>query len=146
MPKTAGTPLFHFRAYWGTWSRVLTTRCGTRPGSGPTVELDLVPRSWSDVEAVERISRINIRRHSTDRGRMDGQANEISTRARVELEDRLGVRLATWLLDPRTEILGLIDWDLYRRFNNGGASLHDCARPHLRHLIPAIQPVLLAAA
>lgn len=141
-------------ACWGTWSLVLTTRhlgerqrilagiTGQKP-SPSTIEIDLEPAGgWnrSSADERERIVRINVRRHCTPRTADDIVATELPMATRRALDTHLGVDLAAWLLDPVTEILGMIDWRRFEAVSDGGAALLDCAHARHAHLIPGTRP------
>lgn len=141
-------------SYWGKWSLVLTERhigqrmrtmaaiTGREPGYS-TIEIDLEPvNGWGRCgeEQIARMKRINVRRHCTERSDKDVYTAELPLQVRLSLAEHLGANLTEWLLDPKTEILGLIDWDRYDAISNGGAGLLDCVHPHLAQLIPGEGP------
>lgn len=140
-------------SYWGRWSLILTERfigerqriLGKLTGRTPSpsiIEIDLEPiNGWGRVaDQINDVRRINIRRHCTARDGRDVLADTLPMAIENALIEHLGKDLAAWLLNPQTEILGLIDWQRYEKLCNGGASLLDCAHPHLAHLIPTNGP------
>lgn len=120
LPTTA-LPRFRFNSYWGTWNLVLTTKWavvsanGRRPSHHSTVEISLQPvNGWGyTAEDDGRIRALNLRVHSTAAGKNDTLAHELPDHVEKDLIAHLGSDLAAWLLDPTTEILGLVDWNVY---------------------------------
>jgi hypothetical protein len=138
-------PRFRYSSYWGTWSLVLTTRhlVGSdgkgRPGLGRTVEIDLSPvNGWDRADAAHlaKVRDLNVRVHCTSPSPRDRLERELPVEVQATLAAEIGWDLLSWLLDPQTEILGLVNWAKHARFNNGGASLRQSAWGHLAHLIP----------
>lgn len=146
-------PRFCFSAYWGTWSLVLTTRHRvgddvSRPGAGRTVEIDLSPvNGWdrADQGTIDRTVALNMRVHCTAPGARDRLERELPVDVQVNLATHLGWDLVAWLLDPATEILGLVNWAKHAKLSNGGATLRESAWGHLSHLIPPARPSETAA-
>ncbi|WP_313443020.1 hypothetical protein [Novosphingobium sp.] len=146
LPTTA-LPRFRFNSYWGTWNLVLTTKWavvsanGRRPSHHSTVEISLQPvNGWGyTAEDDGRIRALNLRVHSTAAGKNDTLAHELPDHVEKDLIAHLGSDLAAWLLDPTTEILGLVDWNVYAAKCNGDASLREIAHPKFPHLIPGVQ-------
>ena len=134
---------------WGDWSLVLSTRfvVGTReiaaasgaPLIGRMVEIDLTPSGgWEDCDAREaaRVKAINLRVHSMSRDPRDLLTDTLPLDIELQVAANLGAELATWLLDPATEILGMVDWNTHRRGDDGGVSLRDCVIPRFTGSIP----------
>jgi hypothetical protein len=147
MKTSRPRPRFHYSCYWGTWSLVLTTRhiVGSvgRLSCGSTVEIDLEPvNGWerSGETSVEKICNLNVRVHGTAPGPRDRFEHELPVHVQAALAARIGWDLLSWLLDPQTEILGLINWAKHSKLNNGGATLRESAWGHLAHLIPPARP------
>ena len=140
-------PRFRYSADWGTWSLVLTHRHRVgntgRLSSGMTVEIDLSPvNGWNRADAahLEKVADLNMRVHCTAPGAGDRLERELPVEAQAELAAHIGWDLLSWLLDPQTEILGLVNWAKHRKLNNGGATLRESAWGHLAHLIPPARP------
>lgn len=135
---------FHYSAYWRKWSLVLTTNWAVRHANGEkpmghsTVEIDLEPiHGWGFTdECDKKVRALNLRVHCTAPGHNDVFAEELPIEIEAALMAQIGPDLAAWLLDPTTEILGLVDWEAYRALNNGGASLREIAHGKFAHLIP----------
>lgn len=146
--KTAPRPRFRYSAYWGKWSLQLTDRWavrsagGHKPGSFSTVEIDLQPiNGWGFTDGSDEVVRsMNLRVHMTSPHKNDKLEHELPIHVEIELMAQLGPDLTAWLLDPASEILGLVDWDLYRQRNNGGASLREIAHPRFAQIIPETRP------
>lgn len=140
-------PRFIRSSYWGTWSLVLTTRHAVgrtgRVGMGRTVEIDLQPMNGWDgcgEEARRKAIDLNLRIHCTARSDRDTLAHELPVEVQNALAAHIGWDLVSWLLDPETEILGLVNWAKHAKLSNGGASLRASAWGHLAHLIPPARP------
>jgi hypothetical protein len=125
--------MFHYSAYWGAWSLVLTHRCKASPGYGPTVEICLTP--INDGHA-KQVLAINVRRHCTDPADRDIFTDALPAEVREQVFTLFGATTANWLLDPATEILGKIDWQAQRDKCNGGASLYTIVHPAYRDQLP----------
>lgn len=132
---------FRYSSYWQSWSLVLTDRCDAKPGYGPSVEIDLTTPSAD----LARLLRINVRRHCTAPDLRDHFADDLPAHVVAQIRIVFGRKLATWLLDPNTEILGKINWDAYRDNSNGGAALHDVIYPRYRDDVPTPQVDLASA-
>ncbi len=124
---------FHYSAYWGAWSMVLTHRCKASPGYGPTVEIDLTPINQAHTE---QVLAINVRRHCTDPAVRDIFTDDLPAEVHEQVVSLFGAVTANWLLDPATEILGKIDWQAQRDKCNGGASLYTIVHPAYRDQLP----------
>lgn len=140
-------PRFRYSSYWGKWSLVLTTRhivgLKGRQSSGMTVEIDLEPTNgWNrgDEAYLAKIENLNVRVHCTAPGPRDRLERELPVEVQAALAARIGWDLVAWLLDPATEILGLVNWAKHAKLNNGGATLRETAWGHLAHLIPPARP------
>jgi hypothetical protein len=109
---------FHYCAYWGTWSRVLSAN---HP-HGPYVEVNLTPvatfRDWQS-----EVAPIRIRAHGTQRGPEDKDTHQLPPVIRAQMMRALGPELVDRLLGE--DFLRQIDWRKYRKHNNGGANLED---------------------
>lgn len=143
---------FRFSSYWRTWSLVLTDRCKAKPGYGPTVEIDLSPVNGWDCGATcnsDATRAINLRRHCTEIDARDIMTDVLPETIKSDLYRELGRDLTDWLLDPKTEILGIIDWARHNEISNGGASLRACVKAQFADRIPALrqtsEPRALAA-
>lgn len=126
---------FHYSAYWGTWSLVLTHRCKAKPSYGPTIEIDLTP-IHNDVAGIQQLLGMNVRRHCTDPRPRDVFADELPEGIESLVRDLFGREAADWLLDPTTEILGNIHWERLRDLSNGGASLYAIVHPRFASQLP----------
>lgn len=110
---------FHKSHYWGSWSRVLSEGVPQGKMSEWFVELDLTPipscfsSTWKDIE------KVNIRSHCTMRDKRDIETDELPAEVRQAMVDKLGEQLTELLLTE--DYLPQIDWELYNKFNNGGA-------------------------
>jgi len=110
-------------SYWGSWSRVLSDR---HP-QGPFVEVNLTPipccgsSTWK-----EDVAPVRIRLHGTARDRRDVLTDVLPDTVRAAMVQHLGEEMTERLL--MEDFLPQIDWDLYRKFNNGGANLEDIRR------------------
>lgn len=130
------------------WSLVLTTRWRDRHAAGRagatwTVEIDLEPvDGWTrcTAEAARRTVELNLRRHRLAGDDRDVAAHALPDDVRAELDARLGNDLAAWLLDPSTEILGIVNWAKHARFDDGGAPLRRSAWGQHAHLVPDAAP------
>lgn len=117
-----GRGMFHYSAYWQTWSRVLSEN------DGVIVELNLTPanpqwdRSWK-----EQVETTWIRRHRTPLGDKDQLVSQLPDEVMEQMRKHLTESLVIWLL--RTEFLPLIDWEKFEEHNNGGAPLHKILKP-----------------
>lgn len=113
-------PMFHFSAYWCNWSRVLSD---SHPG-GPFVEVNLtpIPNSYSD--SWERIGNKIIRVHGTARDEKDIVTDTLPTEVEAEMRKHLGSSTVDSLLYE--DILSQIDFNLYKRNQNGGCPLWLC--------------------
>ena len=111
---------FHYSSYWGTWSRVLSE---SHP-AGPFVEVNLTPccDTWQN-----NVEPVRIRAHGTARGERDQETDTLPNDVREQMIWHLGEELTERLLTE--DLLSQIDWDLYRKHNNGGANLADIRRP-----------------
>lgn len=112
--------MFHFSSYWRNWSRVLSS---THPG-GPFVEVNLtpIPNCYSD--SWERVENKIIRVHGTARDEKDIVTDTLPAKVIIEMCDNLGSSVVDFLLHE--DILSLIDFDLYKRNQNGGCPLSLC--------------------
>lgn len=108
--------MFVYSSYWGTWSR----RLSNNHPSGPFVEVNLTPikhcysSTWKD-----DVAPIRIRFHGTAPSRNDKLTGELF----VAMIDNLGTELVVRLLTE--DFLSQIDYQLYTKFNNGGANFED---------------------
>lgn len=139
-------PRFRYSAYWRTWSLVLTDRFISSPPAGRTafhntVEINLSPvNGWErcgDAE-IKRMKGIIVRVHCTPSSPKDDFAHELPAEVELALAAHLGWDAVNWLLDPTTEILGIIDWQRHREISNGGARLVDCVAPRFADRLPRI--------
>ena len=106
--------MFYYCSYWGRWSRVLSTE------NFNYVEVNLTPipgstETWADV------AEIRIRKHCTARGKNDLIMSELPADVVSTMKKNLGICLTDRLLNE--DFLSQIDWDLYRKHDNGGAIL-----------------------
>ena len=115
--------VFIYSSYWGVWSRVLAVNHNMSPefGFGDFVEVNLQPiNSWTWPGELERVKSINIRVHGTTRDRKDRNEYECPEHVRTGMLEHLGAELTERLLTE--DFYSQIDWDLYRKHCNGGAS------------------------
>lgn len=115
--KGAIMPEFHYSCTWSTWSRVLSTT----DLHGPIVEVNLTPvHDWAS-----EVAQIRIRFHGTPFGHCsyDKVTTELPARVRQQMVEKLGEELTERLLTE--DFLPQIDYELYRRYCNGGANLED---------------------
>jgi len=104
--------------YWGTWSRLLNKGFHI-PSNSLFVEVNLTPlgSNWeSDVKP------IRIRTHFTN-GNKNNPLHELPEDVKNLMIEKLGGELTNRLLCE--DFLPMIDWQLYRKFCNGGANLED---------------------
>jgi hypothetical protein len=107
--------MFIFSEYWRNWSRILESK------NGWFVEVDLTPipgYKWED------ISQIKIRKHCTTSNRKPVEKLPVNTIK--EMVVNLGEDLTCRLLEE--DFLTQIDWEKFKQLNNGGVSLHLCAK------------------
>lgn len=107
--------MFHFSSYWQSWSRVLSEN---HP-HGPFVEVNLTPNLKWD----EDVKPIRIRFHGTARGENDKVVAELPVEIRDLMAGNLGEDLTNRLLTE--DFLPQIDYELYKKSNNGGANFED---------------------
>lgn len=127
--------LFVYNFYWGTWSRILRhqSKWSTQ------VEVNLagnrsIHGSW------ERVSRVWIREHRTARDERDLVAADLPWEVIWAMEENLRDALIArkvCMLDTEVhvqqlmstllheDLLGRIDWDKYKKLDNGGACFYD---------------------
>lgn len=117
---------FEYSSYWGTWSRILAPfdtvfHNGHCVGQ---VEVNVTPTNITSDYSWIRHNTVIIRAHGTSPSRGD------------ELVEELPEGPMNWILnrvpDPKiqklilhADLLPQIDWELYHKFNNGGASFFD---------------------
>jgi hypothetical protein len=110
--------LFVYCSYWGTWGRVL--RYMNR--NVDQVEVNLTPINAGFGDWKKEVGRIVIRKHGTSRDKKDVyQAylpGEVVDFMKKFLQDD---HLVSRLINE--DFLSQIDWDKYRKHNNGGAPL-----------------------
>jgi len=111
-------PLFHYSSYWRTWSRVILFE------EGEMVEVNLTPIPNCHDSTWERDVRpVRVRRHVTEFGEKDLLTGVLPREVEKELRRYCTPEQVSQLLHGR--ILRVIDWEKYRRVNNGGANLSD---------------------
>ena len=114
--------MFVYSKYWGSWSRVLSTR---HP-KGPYVEVNLTPiAGWHSSSWETDVVPIRIRFHGTryEKGEIcKTLLEEVKEIMIVNLGEDLTNRLLT------EDFLSQIDIDLYEKHNNGGANLADISK------------------
>lgn len=115
---------FHYSSYWHNWSRVLSTN----HEHGPFVEVNLTPiggrTGWSS--EIDRIRGVNIRFHGTARDNKDIITDILPDEVYDEMMIHLGEDLTRRLLTE--DFLPQIDYELYRKYSNGGCALDKCTR------------------
>lgn len=120
--KSQNGDLFTYNAYWRTWSRVL------RPMSQKhdQVEVDLTAIN-SDIESEwEAVRNIHIRSHCTPPSHGDKLEDELPDHVVKTLRNRFDEATVQRLLHE--DLLPLIDWDKYRKVDNGGAALSQISK------------------
>lgn len=116
------TNKIRFSSYWRNYSRILSFE------NGVYVEVDLtaINPTWSS--EWDRVDTINIRQHRTaveDREILD------------ELPSSVRLMMVAWLGEEKTEelltadFLSVIDWEKYKKHNNGGASFYKIKKEEL---------------
>lgn len=149
MPADPATRLrFSYSSYWGTWSLLLTDRCRATPGSGPSVEISLEPvNGWERGDVADTLS-VRVRRHGTARRPRDVVAASLPEEREARMREHWPAELFAWLMDPRTEILGIIDWESHQAgsYGGGGCPLAACLKPEFAHLMPATLSIPIATA
>ena len=107
--------MFHYCAYWRTWSRILGTV------NERTVEVDLTPIPNCYDSTWEDVAKVRIRAHVTAPGRGDKHTAILPPDVVSQVFDKIGEAQTEFLMYG--DILPLIDWDKYAKENNGGAFL-----------------------
>ena len=127
--------LFVYSAYWQTWSRIL------RHGSQWCTQVEVnLTGSRSIHGSWEKASQVWIREHRTARGDKDlvvaDLPCEVMQAMKENLRDALVARkscmLDTWTSVQQLmctllhdDLLSRIDWDKYKKLDNGGACFYD---------------------
>lgn len=114
--KSRNGDMFVYSAYWHTWSRVLSPMDALDIGQ---VEVDLTALGVYG-GAWRRVERVNIRVHHTP--------PESANKVVYELPAEVVQLMKKWIPNSETldrllheDLLPQIDWDKYRKLNNGGA-------------------------
>jgi hypothetical protein len=109
--------VFHYSAYWRTWSRLLKNVIPGEPHG--YVELDLSPLNgnWDGPDG-QRVQRINIRKHTTQRDAKDRDVHVLPDNIRQALFETVGESKAAFMLHH--EFMDDIDWEVANRICNGG--------------------------
>lgn len=120
--KSQNGDLFIYNAYWRTWSRVL------RPMSDKhdQVEVDLTTPNGDIESEWEAVRSIHIRKHCTSPRHGDKLEEELPDGVVKHL--RRNVDEATLRRLLHEDFLPQIDWDKYRKVDNGGASLSQISK------------------
>lgn len=107
---------FIWCSYWGTWSRVLSY------DNGYYVEVNLTPiNPHHNYEWNALFDRgVVIRKHCTARDRADEEVGELPSHVYENMVSHWGKEHVDRLLTE--DFLRQIDWDMYQKHNNGGAS------------------------
>lgn len=115
--KSQNGDMFHYSAYWGSWSRVLRPQFGTNS----TVEVDLTAINPSSDYGWPRVLSCNIRAHRTARATNDILCLSLPAHTVQLMRSRTDEQTFNRLMHE--DLLPLIDWDKYRKVDNGGAAL-----------------------
>lgn len=113
--------LFVYSSYWGKWSRVLQYKNGHKP----QVEVDCEPVNLTQ-EGWRRVGSILIRQHSTARRQADYYYEALPYEVVETMQENISEIAMLEILHG--DLLPLIDWEKYRRVDNGGATLADILR------------------
>jgi len=90
---TQGKRVYHYSAYWGTWSRILV-----RDGMW-TVEVDLTPVNGSfHINAWMETRRAHVRKHCTMPHRDDIMTDTIPPEIRAQMVSHMGEVVTQFLL------------------------------------------------
>lgn len=108
-------------SYWGTFSRVLKPAYREEPIG--YVELNLTPVNGVSGDW-DRVRWGRIRRHGTSRSPRDTLDRMLPKAWFNELGERVGKDARHFLMTA--DIMSMIDWDKYRKYDNGGCDLHMC--------------------
>lgn len=108
--------MFIQSSYWGTWSRILgMCEMGI-------VEVNLTPIPGCYTSSWEKdVLPIRIRAHNTHE--KNQPVKELPPEVMGEMLKHLPLKIINTLL--RCDILPLIDWEKWKKFNNGGANFED---------------------
>lgn len=120
---------FHYSAYWGTYSRVLSNdhKLPEFPNHmGSIVEVNLTPVNPYHQEGWDRNKNIIIRRHGTSPDKKDQFYAVLPPEIWKLLDTKFGKELRHRLVTE--DFLSQIDWDKHRKVCNGGAALADCRK------------------
>ncbi len=112
--------MFHYSAYWMSWSRQLDRLPGFFEG------MDVVEVNLIDLQRPAETKDVWIRRHGTAPGRNDLLVKELPAKVVAEMHRLYGVEATHRLLTE--DFLPQIDWNKYRKVSNGGASLASCKK------------------
>ena len=118
--------MFVYNSYWRTWSRILQE--GTPHNNFEFIEVNVTPvnpdfqHSWP-----EQITPVRIRKHGTTRSRDDKFVGTLPEEVVAMLNEHVPQEIQHFLLHE--DLLPQIDWDLYRKHNNGGADFDLIRKP-----------------
>ena len=111
---------FVYSEYWSTWSRLLSPSCTEYHGM--VVELNLTPimshgqRGWE-----KQVKPAIIRAHFTPKcSPREYPVDQLPGNIKALMLTELGENFMNYLLNEN--FLDQIDWELYDKYNNGGAS------------------------
>lgn len=120
--KIAEQPLrYCYSSYWQTWSR-LVAEC-----DGNCVEVNLSPlNGWSSKAGLDDVRGIRVRCHRTPKTPNDIVTDQLPPYLLEEMREHLGAELTQFMLTA--DFVNLVDWQSYRKANNGGASFYRIAK------------------
>lgn len=117
--RSKNNNMFVYNSYWGTWSRILQE--GTPQNNFECIEVDVTPVNPHRAESWERqIPKVNIRKHVTERSKRDKFVGTLPEEVVTDLNKYIVPEIQHFILHE--DLLPQIDWELYRKHNNGGAS------------------------
>ncbi len=123
------TMRFVYSSYWGTYSRVLQYPTWSREDqkSYQMIEVNVTPINGVSctLDELDRVRRINIRRHLTQIDAKDEFTNVIPLWWYDQLGSMIGPKRRDFIMFGNISVMDHIDWVKYNKVNNGGASLFD---------------------
>jgi hypothetical protein len=127
---------FVYSSYWGTWSRLLLSRSkGTEelftkygvPDYVHEVEVDCGAVNPQFKDGWKIVQDVNIRAHCTSRGKKDTISINLPDEAYWTLVRNVQDDLQVYKI-LHLDLLPIIDWDLYRKNDNGGCPISKCTK------------------
>lgn len=118
--------MFVYCGYWHHWSRVLSEK---EPHGGPFVEVNLTPIGGTTTYGgwEKEVIPIIIRRHGTMRDiHGDRVVDELPADVLAHMREHLSEDFVQRLLYE--DFLSQVDWDKFRRNNNGGCPFAKCCK------------------